>query len=124
MATDDDTKTFWLADPASNATAILVVFAEPTDLGGLVFHPGSATDATFQLHRRPRTIRLTFQSSNPGPAPAPIEFDLKDQSEPDTKSLDVRKITIMEIRIVTSFDAGQGGDGLIAIREIEFKARR
>jgi len=120
LAVDDNTATFWLADPTAGPPTLTVELGQPTNLAGLIFHSGSATDSTFTQHRRPKTLALTF----PGSAQGASELDLKDQSEPQAISLDVRDVSTVVIRITDWFESGEGGDRFVALREIEFKARR
>ena len=120
LAVDDNTVTYWLADPAGAGPTLTVELGAPTNLGGLIFHSGSATDSSFTKHRRPERVELSF----PGTERPPIELDLKDQSEPQAISLDARGVSTVVIHVVSWFEAGAGGDQLIALREIEFKERR
>lgn len=117
-AGDDDRTTYWLADPGANAVAVTITFNQTTDLGGIIFHPGSATDSSFQRHRRPKTVRLTT------PGKPPVEVVVADTSEPVPLTIDIRGVDTLEVRIVDWWESAQGGDKLIALREIEFKARR
>ena len=119
-AVDDNTATFWLADSSSGAVTVTIQFAQPTDIGVLVFHAGSATDSQFSFHARPRRVRLAVTGST---AP-PVELELKDQSEAQSLSVDLRKVSSVELRILDTFPASQGGRDTIALREVEFKARR
>ncbi|HUG48103.1 MAG TPA: hypothetical protein VMP67_06785 [Candidatus Limnocylindria bacterium] len=118
-ATDDNTLTYWLTDPAGGGP-LRVTFSEPFNLGGLVFHSGSATDSDFLLHRRPRTVELRF----PGTEHDPRSIELGDDSEAQSRAFDVRDVRVIEVRVIDSYPAGPGGDNRIALREIEFKARR
>lgn len=119
LAVDGNINTFWQSDQADDPMVLSVQFAEPTDLGGLVFHLGSATDAQFLFFRRPRNVRLTFHGSTT----APIEVELTDDSAPQTKTIDVRKVTSLELQVLTFYEHAQGGQDAIALREVEFKAR-
>lgn len=120
LAVDDNTATYWLANPSAGTPTLLVELGGPTNLGGLIFHSGSATDSSFTKHRRPQTVELSF----PGTDVPAIELNLEDQSEPQATTLDVRDVDSVEIRIVAWFAAGEGGDQLVALREVEFKERR
>ena len=103
------------------ATPTLTVeFDRTFDLGGLVVHGGSGTEAEFLTHRRPKTIELTF----PGSDQAAIEIELTDTADAQLLTVDARDVDTIVIRVVDTFDTGPNVDGLLAIREFEFKERR
>jgi ribosomal protein L40E len=120
LAIDDNTATFWLADPAAGDPALTVDIGSKINLGGLVVHSGSSTQSDFPKHRRPKTIELTF----PGTDRPAVDQVLADTSDPQPVSLDVRGVETVVIRVVDWFESGAGGDQFVAIREIEFKERR
>jgi hypothetical protein len=120
LTIDDNTATFWLADPAAGDATLTVDVGSTVNLGGLVVHGGSSTESDFTKHRRPRTIELTF----PGTERPAVDLGLKDTSDPQPLSLDVRGVETVVIRVVDWYESGAGGDELLAIREIEFKERR
>ena len=120
LAIDDNTATFWLSDPAAGDPTLTVDIGAKINLGALVIHSGSSTESDFTRHRRPKTIELTF----PGTDRPAVDLVLKDTSDPQPLSVDVRDVRTVVIRVVDSFESGAGGDKLLAIREIEFKERR
>src|SRR5579862_4581608 len=120
LAVDDNTATYWLADPSAGPVTLTVDLGTTTNLGGLVFHSGSSTQSDYTKHRRPKTVELTF----PGTSQSPIDLTLADTADPQSFPLDVRNVRTVAIRVVDWFESGAGGDQLIAIREIELKERR
>ena len=120
LAVDNNTATFWLARSGTTEPAVTVEIGSTINLGGLVVHSGSTTESDFTAHRRPKTLELTF----PGTDRPAVEVSLDDVAEPQPVALDVRDIDTVVIRVVSWFEAGAGGDQLVAIREIEFKERR
>jgi hypothetical protein len=120
LAIDNNTKTFWLADPASGDPTVTAVLDSTINLGGLVVHSGSSSATDFTSHRRPKTLELTF----PGTNQPPVQVTLKDIAEPQPLAVDVRGIKTVVFRVVDWFEAAAGGDKLVAIREIELKQRR
>lgn len=120
MAGDHDTGTFWLAPSDSGAPSLTVNFKDPFDLGGIVMHSGATTEGDFTLHRRPEIIELTF----PGTQLEPLVVTLEDTPNPQALTLDARNIKQIVIRVTKLFPASAGGDQFLAIREIEFKARK
>jgi hypothetical protein len=118
-AADDNTLTFWLAEPSTDPPLLTVTFEEPFDLGALVFHTGSSTESDFTLHRRPRSVQLTF----PGTSANPLAIDLANESIDQRHPADAPGVQVIEIRILDTYPSA-GGDQLTALREIEFKARR
>lgn len=120
LALDNNTATFWLADPATGAPTVTAGLSQATNLGGLVFHSGSTVEAAFTSHRRPKTVELTF----PGTDRPAVQVVLKDVAEPQPVAVDVRGIKTVAFRVVDWFEAAAGGDKLVALREIELKERR
>jgi ribosomal protein L40E len=120
LAIDNNTKTFWLADPALGDPTVTAGLDSTINLGGLVVHSGSSTATDFTSHRRPKTLELTF----PGTDQPPVQVTLKDVAEPQPLAIDVRGIKTVAFRVVDWFEAAAGGDKLVAIREIELKQRR
>ena len=120
LALDNNTATFWLADPASGDPTVSAGLGQTINLGGLVFHSGSTAEAAFTSHRRPKTVQLTF----PGTDRPSVQVDLKDIAEPQSVAVDVRGVKTVVFRVVDWFEAAAGGDKLVAIREIELKERR
>jgi hypothetical protein len=120
LAIDDNTATFWLADPKAGAPTVTAEFAAPINLGGIVVHSGSTTDSDFIRHRRPKTIELSF----PGTDRPPVDLVLADTADPQALAVDVRDVRTTAIRIVDWFESAAGGDALLAVREIELKERR
>jgi ribosomal protein L40E len=120
LAIDNNTKTFWLADPASGDPTVTAGLESTINLGGLVVHSGSSTSTDFTSHRRPKTLELTF----PGTDQPPVQVTLKDVAEPQPVAIDVRGVKTVVFRVVDWFEAAAGGDKLVAIREIELKQRR
>jgi hypothetical protein len=120
LAVDDNTATFWLADPGAGDPTLTVQIGSTVNLGGLVVHSGSTTESAFTAHRRPKTIELTF----PGTDRPAVSLPLTDTSAPQPVAVDVREVATVVIRIVDWYEAAAGGDQLVAIREIEFKERR
>ncbi|CAN5783980.1 hypothetical protein BH23CHL7_BH23CHL7_23570 [soil metagenome] len=120
LAVDDNTATYWLADPAVEQPTLTVEFGRSMRLGAIVVHSGSATDSEFTRHRRPRQLVLSF----PGTDQPPIEVELGDDSAPQSKPLDTVTAGRVVVRVAAWFESGAGGDQLIALREIEFKELR
>jgi hypothetical protein len=120
LAVDNNTNTFWLAETGSADPTLTVDIGATINLGALVVHSGSSTESDFTAHRRPKTLELSF----PGTDHAAIEVVLADDAEPQPIALDVREIDSVVITVIDWFEAGAGGDRLLAIREIEFKERR
>ncbi|HEX5241145.1 MAG TPA: zinc-ribbon domain-containing protein [Candidatus Limnocylindrales bacterium] len=118
-AVDDNTATFWLADPSKGAPTLTASFGTTFNLGGLVLHSGSTTQSDFTKHRRPKTIELSF----PGTTAAAIQVSLADTADPQPMSVDVRSIQTVVVKVLDWYESGAGGDQLVAIREIEFKER-
>ena len=118
-AADDNTLTFWLAEPSTDPPLLKVTFAEPFDLGALVFHTGSSTESDFTLYRRPKSVQLTF----PDTSANPLVIGLADESIDQRYPADVPGVQVIEVRILDTHPS-TGGDQLTALREIEFKARR
>jgi hypothetical protein len=120
LAADNNTATFWLADPAAGSPTLTVEFEGPFRLGGLVVHAGSTTESDFTLHRRPRTLELTF----PGSGQATVELELTDTSDAQILQFETGQIESIVIEVTEFFESGPGGDQIVALREIEFKERR
>lgn len=120
LAADDNKLTFWLAEPSDDPPLLTVTFAEPFDLGALVFHTGSSTQSEFTLHQRPKTVELRFRDTSEDP----LVLELANASTDQRYPADVPGVQVIEIRIVDTYPSAAVGDQLIALREIEFKARR
>ncbi|MEO5941499.1 MAG: zinc ribbon domain-containing protein [Candidatus Limnocylindrales bacterium] len=120
LALDNNTATFWLANPASGDPTVTAGLEQTINLGGLVFHSGSTAEAAFTSHRRPKTVELTF----PGTDRPPVQVVLKDVADPQPVAVDVRGVKTVVFRIVDWFESAAGGDKLVALREIELKERR
>jgi hypothetical protein len=117
---DDNTNTFWLGDPTSGPPAATITIGSTIDLGGLVIHSGSSTQSDYTKHRRPETIELSF----PGTTLAPVTVPLQDTPNPQPVALDVRDIQTVVVTVTKWYESAAGGDHLVAIREIEFKAKQ
>jgi hypothetical protein len=120
LATDTNTATYWLADPASGVPTLTAVFEGRVNLSGLVFHSGSHPATDFTEHRRPRTVELRF----PGTQISPVTLELKDEFEAQSYPVDAREISQLQIVIRDTHGPARNGGNLVALREVEFKVRR
>jgi hypothetical protein len=118
LAVDNNTATFWLSEVGESR--LTVHFEEATDLAALVFHVGGSPEADFTEYQRPRTIEVQFPDTSIPPA----QFQLKDQYAGQSYFIDARGVENMDVLVVATFGPRTGGGQEIALREIEFKARR
>ena len=115
---DNNTATYWVVDPEGNQT-ITFTFEQEFELGGLIFHTSSEAGAGFLLHQRPRSVQITF----PETGAQPITLELTDSDEPLINQVSAGGVTVIQMRILSAYPAGEDGANSIAIREIEFRNR-
>lgn len=118
LVADRNTLTYWAADTAIGSPELLVEFQEPTNLGKLIVHNG-ATQEEFLAYARPRTIVVRYAGGDEQ------ELELRDTLEDEVFDLDARSVEQLTITVVDWYAAQPPtGTTTIALRELEFRARR
>ncbi len=119
-AADDNTLSYWLVDPGTDEASVTVEFDRPFNLGALVFHLGSSTEAEYNDFRRPKVFELTF----PGTESEPLTVTVTDVSKDQGIAVDPRDVESTIVVTVKEWFESTGGDKRLALREIEFQERQ
>lgn len=115
-ALDGNVGTVWLADATAGAPTLTVTFPGTTSLAGMIFQIGAEPGPDYGSHARPRQVELSF----PGETQT-VLIDLQDDPGPQERCLNRNHdVATFNIKIVSVYPSGTGGQNLVGLREVEF----